>query len=263
MKIQILGSGCEKCHKLAANAQTAVKKLGIDCEIEKVTDINKITEFGVMMTPALAIDGKVVSSGKVLTPDAIATLLTGDELQTAGNKAQETTESDEPCCGCASTPVTAPSCCCGKGKKILTVILILFVLASVALMIYRESKSETISSSSEVQNSTIPAKEGALTVYYFHGVQRCATCQKIEKLTTKAIKNKYSEALADGSLVFKSVNIDEPANEHFIKDFQLSIRSVVMQKDGKYEKFDDVWSLVGEPDKFATYIQNGVDKLRK
>ncbi|MBU4251370.1 MAG: TM0996/MTH895 family glutaredoxin-like protein [Candidatus Omnitrophica bacterium] len=71
MKIEILGVGCPKCKQLTANAEAAVKELNIQAEIGKVTDIDKITEYGVMMTPALAIDGTVVSAGKVLTKDEI------------------------------------------------------------------------------------------------------------------------------------------------------------------------------------------------
>jgi small redox-active disulfide protein 2 len=70
-KIQILGTGCPKCKMLAENARSAVSELGIECEVEKVTDINDILAFGVMMTPALAIDGEVKSVGKVLTPEQI------------------------------------------------------------------------------------------------------------------------------------------------------------------------------------------------
>jgi len=70
-KIQILGTGCPKCKQLVANAEQAVKELGIECELEKVTDINEIMKFGVMMTPALAVDGEVKASGKVLSPDQI------------------------------------------------------------------------------------------------------------------------------------------------------------------------------------------------
>jgi small redox-active disulfide protein 2 len=66
-KIQILGTGCPKCKKLHECAEQAVKELAIECEIEKVTQINDIMKFGVMVTPALAVDGKVKSSGKVLT----------------------------------------------------------------------------------------------------------------------------------------------------------------------------------------------------
>ncbi len=75
MKIQILGTGCPKCRKLAENAQTAVKDAGIECEIVKVTDINEIMKFGVMMTPALAVDGEVKVVGKVPDAEAIKALL--------------------------------------------------------------------------------------------------------------------------------------------------------------------------------------------
>jgi len=75
MKIEILGVGCFKCKQLTANAEAAVKELNLSAEIFKVTDIAKITEYGVMMTPALAIDGTVVSSGKVPTKDEIKKIL--------------------------------------------------------------------------------------------------------------------------------------------------------------------------------------------
>ena len=65
-KIQILGGGCPKCQKLAANAEQAAKDLGIEFQIEKVTDINDIMSFGVMMTPALVVDGNVMSVGKLV-----------------------------------------------------------------------------------------------------------------------------------------------------------------------------------------------------
>lgn len=71
MKLQVLGTGCPKCKKLAENAEAAVKAAGIPCEIVKVTDINEIMRFGVMMTPALAIDGQVKVVGKVPSPDEI------------------------------------------------------------------------------------------------------------------------------------------------------------------------------------------------
>ncbi len=75
MKVQILGTGCPKCKKLAENAQAAVEAAGIECEIVKVTDINEIMKFGVMLTPALAIDGQVKVVGKVPSPDEIKKML--------------------------------------------------------------------------------------------------------------------------------------------------------------------------------------------
>ena len=74
-KIQILGTGCPKCKKLAENAQAAIQDLQGQFEIVKVTDINEIMQFGVMMTPALAIDGQVKAVGKVIAPEEIKKLL--------------------------------------------------------------------------------------------------------------------------------------------------------------------------------------------
>jgi small redox-active disulfide protein 2 len=74
-KIQILGTGCPKCKKLAENAQQAMQSLEDEFEIEKVTEINEIMKYGVMMTPALAIDGQVKVTGKVPSPDEIKEML--------------------------------------------------------------------------------------------------------------------------------------------------------------------------------------------
>ena len=75
MTIQILGGGCPKCRKLAENARAALDESGLEAEIEKITDSDRIMEMGVMITPALAIDGQVKSTGKVLDKSEIARLL--------------------------------------------------------------------------------------------------------------------------------------------------------------------------------------------
>lgn len=75
MTIQILGAGCQKCRQLEANAREAIAAKGVQAEIEKVTDTDRIMEMGVMLTPALVIDGEVRSVGKVLTVDQIAAQL--------------------------------------------------------------------------------------------------------------------------------------------------------------------------------------------
>jgi small redox-active disulfide protein 2 len=74
-RIQILGTGCPKCKALAANAGAAVKALGIEAEIEKVEKIQDIMKFGVMITPALVVDGQVKSTGRVLSETEIEALL--------------------------------------------------------------------------------------------------------------------------------------------------------------------------------------------
>ena len=74
-KIQILGTGCAKCKKLAENAEAAAKELGIEYELEKVTDINEIIKMGVVMTPAMVVDGEVKIVGKVQGLEEIKEML--------------------------------------------------------------------------------------------------------------------------------------------------------------------------------------------
>lgn len=75
MKIEILGMGCQKCANLYENTKQAVAELGLDAEIVKVENIKDIMNYGVMTTPALAVDGIVKAAGKVLTKDDIKKLL--------------------------------------------------------------------------------------------------------------------------------------------------------------------------------------------
>lgn len=79
MKIQILGTGCAKCRQLAANAESAAEAAGLDYQIEKVEDLNQIMGFGVMMTPALAVDGEVKVSGKVPSVEQLVSLISGSD----------------------------------------------------------------------------------------------------------------------------------------------------------------------------------------
>lgn len=75
MKIQVLGTGCAKCEKLKNNAKKAVEELGADCEVVKITDMKEIMSMGVMMTPALAVDGEVKVVEKIPSSDEIKKML--------------------------------------------------------------------------------------------------------------------------------------------------------------------------------------------
>ena len=263
MKVQIYGSGCDKCRKLAANAETAARKLGIEIELEKVSDINAITDAGVMMTPALAINGKVFSSGKVLSPEEIGKRLTaamaGANTPCCCAGSPETTTPDACCCSSDEENAASGSCCGGSGvsRKILTVLLLALILFSIAAMVVRELNSR------HEDTTAVSVPTDAVVVYYFHGTQRCMTCNRIEELTKQAVQENFADQLASGRVVFRSVNVDEQANEHYIQDFQLSTRTVVMQKGDRYEKFDQVWNLVREPEQFMQYIGNGLKWMLK
>jgi len=73
--VKVLGTGCPKCDELAKRANEAIQTLGLDCTVEKVTDIMQITSFGVMMTPALVVDGRVTVTGKVPSVEEIKEML--------------------------------------------------------------------------------------------------------------------------------------------------------------------------------------------
>ena len=75
MKIKVLGPGCKNCENLADNTKAALKEMGLEAEIEKVTDFAEIAGYGILSTPGLVVDDKVVSSGKVLKPKDIVKLL--------------------------------------------------------------------------------------------------------------------------------------------------------------------------------------------
>jgi small redox-active disulfide protein 2 len=74
-KLEILGTGCPKCQKLSAEVEAAAQAMGIDYQLEKVTDLNEIIQFGVMMTPALAVDGTVKAVGRIPSKEELKTML--------------------------------------------------------------------------------------------------------------------------------------------------------------------------------------------
>ena len=88
-RIKILGSGCAKCNQLEVNTLEALKALGMDTAIDHITDFAQIAAFGVMTTPALVVDGKVVSFGKVLQPDEVVEILKKARDYTACENAKE------------------------------------------------------------------------------------------------------------------------------------------------------------------------------
>ena len=74
-EVKVLGPGCPKCEELMKQTQAVVDELGLDCRVEKVTDIMTITSYGVMITPALVVDGQVKVSGKVPSVDELKKML--------------------------------------------------------------------------------------------------------------------------------------------------------------------------------------------
>ena len=106
----------------------------------------------------------------------------------------------------------------------------------------------------------VPASGSAVIAYYFHGHKRCETCRTIEAYSKEAIHDGFSSELKKGQLLWRVVNVDEPENTHFMKDFQLTNKSVVLVKveDGQnkqWEELNQVWILVRDKEEFVDYIQ--------
>ena len=110
------------------------------------------------------------------------------------------------------------------------------------------------------QESAADSMADGVVAFYFHGNVRCATCKKIEAYADEAVHSGFPEALEEGALAWRVVNIDDEGNRHFIQDFQLVTRSVVLAeiRGGKvvrWQNLDKVWQLVRDKERFVDYIQ--------
>ena len=163
-----------------------------------------------------------------------------------------------------------------KAKKIITVVLLAFVVASVVWLVIKESGPKpSVPARPQTNEQTTTTAEkpkipGAseknvtnrkVVAYYFHGNMRCMTCRTIEAYAKEAIQAGFPEALKDGRLEFRVVNVDEPDNEHFVQDYQIVTRSVVIaefegDKQKQWKNLEQVWQLVRDEQAFLSYIQD-------
>lgn len=181
--------------------------------------------------------------------------------------------------------------------KLIKTLLFIFVVFSFAFLVYKEfsprsesnatnvattrgdktsvsRESVPASESQSAREATIKQKEEApsphiavtsqnskVIAYYFHGTFRCTTCRAIERYSKEAIERYFAEDLQNGTLEFKPVNVEEPENRHFIQDYQLFTRSLVLSlqnhnKEVKWKNLDKVWSLLRDREKFYQYVKN-------
>ena len=189
-------------------------------------------------------------------------------------------------------------------RKLIKSLLFIFVVLSLRVLIYKEfsPKSEskatnivetrgektTVSVESVPAPESQPLKEPAtkqkekapspqtavkaqnskVIAYYFHGTFRCTTCRTIEQYSHDAIQTYFAKELGNGRLEFRPVNVEEPENKHFIQDYQLVTRSLVLSlvsdgKETKWKNLTDVWKLVRDKDKFFQYVKDEVEKFLK
>jgi hypothetical protein len=165
-----------------------------------------------------------------------------------------------------------------KAKSSATAVLLAFVGVSVAYLIIQESPSKPSAQSEPGQMGVVRPESKTpddveptsaepdqqtghkLIAYYFHRTQRCRTCLTIEAYTEEVLRDAFPGALATGELEWHALNVEEPANEHFVEDFQLTSSALVLvnTQNGEQEEWrnlEQVWELVGDELEFKTYVE--------
>jgi len=165
-----------------------------------------------------------------------------------------------------------------KAKSGATAVLLAFVGVSVAYLIIQESPSRPSAQSESGQMEVVRPESKTpddveptsaepdqqtghkLIAYYFHRTQRCRTCLTIEAYAEEVLRDAFPEALATGELEWHAINVEEPANEHFVEDFQITSSALVLvnTQNGEQEEWrtlERVWELVGDELRFKTYVE--------
>ena len=191
-----------------------------------------------------------------------------------------------------------------KIRKLIKYLLLFFVVVSFALLVYKEFSPKNESNATNIAETrgdkttasvkSVPAPESRsseepatnqkeeapsprttgtsqnskVIAYYFHGTFRCTTCRTIEKYSKEAIEHYFANELKNGTLEFKPLNVEDAENSHYIQDYQLFSRALVISlvkqdKEITWKNLTDVWKLVRDKDKFFQYVKDEVEKFLK
>lgn len=160
-----------------------------------------------------------------------------------------------------------------KTKNVLTVVLLLFVAASVITLIASglRARADNTGASSDAVSAEAPPNLGPggdaeqperrVIAYYFHNTYRCTTCLTIEQYANEALTTGFAEELQSGVLEWRVINVEEPANQHFIEDYQLTTQSLVLvemegENQVRWQNLGRVWDFVHDRAAFFSYVQD-------
>ena len=150
-----------------------------------------------------------------------------------------------------------------KTRILFIVIMVLAAFAAVSCdsgaYAAKKSKKPPVS---KPQKSKKEAKK-TVVAYYFHSAARCITCKKIEAYSEESIKGAFADELKSGKLEWRVVNVEDKGNEHFINDFQLVTKSLVIVemeggKQKRWKNLDRIWELVRDKPAYMKYVQDEV-----
>ena len=161
-----------------------------------------------------------------------------------------------------------------KIRLIVTILLLVFVAASLVALFLKGTGRESTGTpgsdgpagSGNAAVESAPGVDTKIIAYYFHGNARCKTCLTIEMYALEAIETGFPEALKEGRIEFLPVNLELTENEHYIDDFQLAARTVVIERVVGGERRDylnlhRVWELVGNKEAYVAYVQEETEKF--
>jgi thiol-disulfide isomerase/thioredoxin len=143
-------------------------------------------------------------------------------------------------------------------RKFKLVLVFLFASA----MFWSTGAAEDTESAAKIKELH---QESQVVVYYFHGERRCPTCRKIEELSRKAVTEGFAEEIANGAVRFEAVNVDQAENSHFIQEYQLYTRALILSeqaaggKELKRKNLDRIWELIHRPPEFSSYVQRELE----
>ena len=148
-----------------------------------------------------------------------------------------------------------------KTKQILAVALLVFVGLSIAYMLVKEGDMPT---GAEESTTRVNGEKGQLVVYYFHGDIRCATCHKLETYAKEALEANFADELGAKDIVWRMVNVDRSENEHYVGDYKLVSKAVVLSwvadgKEVRWKKLDEIWQRVNDKKSYLEYVRQNVE----
>jgi len=153
-------------------------------------------------------------------------------------------------------------------RAAVTAALLGFVVVSVGYLVWDVTRGPEPPPEATASRPAGPSRGHTLLVYYFHGNTRCWTCRTIEAFTKEAVETAFGPELESGEVEMRVVNVEAPGNEHFVDDYQLATRSVVLVdvvggEERRWQRLDDVWRLVNDKASFMEYVVDNARDFRE
>ncbi len=297
--IKIYGPGCKKCSDLTDLTKQIIAEQNLNCELVKISDPMDMAADGVMATPALAIDGKVLVKGHVPTHEQLSEILKNSGIPSGGcdcngaceAPAEEKATQAAPASCCSSAPAEekptapAPSTCCSsapaeeqpaatgrgcgcasgggccsseKGGNMGKQLVVWVILILVGFAIYKAMDNKK-TAAADAAAAAAPAIESGVEAIYYHNVQRCVTCNKMEKWIQEAVEANFATELQSGKLALKSLRIS-PDDKYKLQYASLIVKNIEGGAEKSFVNAEKIWQHKGDEAAFKAYV---VDEIKK